>query len=60
SAHLNARTSSSVDSDFDVTGNVTEREKHHLEGNIGSGGPLIELITNNGGIHIRKGSSNVN
>jgi DUF4097 and DUF4098 domain-containing protein YvlB len=60
SAHVNARTSNSVSSDFDVTGNVFDNEKHHLEGNIGAGGPLIELTTHNGGIHLRKGSANVN
>jgi hypothetical protein len=60
SAHVNARTSNSVSSDFDMTGNVFDHEKHHLEGNIGGGGPLIELTTHNGGIHLRKGSANVN
>ena len=52
---MNAQTSqSSVSSDFDVQDTSSEREKHHLEGNIGSGGPLIDLTTRNGGIHIRK------
>ncbi|HXE64720.1 MAG TPA: DUF4097 family beta strand repeat-containing protein [Bryobacteraceae bacterium] len=60
SAHVNARTSNSVSSDFDVTGNVFDHEKHHLEGNIGAGGPLIDLSTHNGGIHLRKGSASVN
>ena len=60
SAHINARTSNSVSSDFDVTGNVFDREKHHLEGNIGGGGPLIDLSTHNGGMHLRKGSPSVN
>jgi hypothetical protein len=60
SAHVNARTSNSINSDFDVMGNAFDREKHHLEGNIGTGGPLIELTTHNGGIHLRKGTSSVN
>jgi hypothetical protein len=60
-ARVNARTSqSAISSDFAVVGNVFDSEKHHLAGNIGAGGPLIELITNNGGIHIRRGSPNVN
>jgi len=60
-ARLNAVTSqSSVSSDFEVTDNSgsPDKEKHHLEGNIGAGGPLIELTTRNGGIHLRKSAAN--
>jgi DUF4097 and DUF4098 domain-containing protein YvlB len=57
-AHLNAQTSqSSISSDFDVSATSGDKEKHHLEGNIGSGGPLVELTTHNGGIHLRKASA---
>ncbi len=59
SARVNAETSgSSISSDFDVPS--VDREKHHLEGNIGAGGPLIELSTHNGGIHLRKGLAGAN
>lgn len=59
-ARLNAETShSSVSTDFDVTDTAgSDKEKHHLEGNIGSGGPLIELTTRNGGIRLRKSVAN--
>lgn len=53
-AQLRAHTSnSSISSDFDVTtsGNIS---KHHLEGTIGSGGPLVDLSTSNGNIKIAK------
>ena len=57
-AKLDARTSqSSISSDFEVMSSYSDKEKHHLEGNIGAGGPMIELTTHNGGIHIRKSSS---
>jgi len=61
-AHLNAQASqSSVSSDFDVADtSEPNKEKHHLEGNIGSGGPTIELTTHNGGIHIRKSTASSN
>ena len=62
SAHLNAHTSgSSVSSDFDVTDRDSpDKQKHNLEGNIGAGGPLIELSTHNGGIHVKKTSASAN
>ncbi len=59
-ARLNAHTSqSSVSSDFAVTGGSGwDTRKHSLEGNIGAGGPLVELSTSNGGIHLRKTTAN--
>jgi hypothetical protein len=52
-ARILARTSnSSISSDFDlkVRGEIS---KNHMDGAIGSGGgPLIELTTSNGGIHL--------
>jgi DUF4097 and DUF4098 domain-containing protein YvlB len=62
SAHLNADTShSSVSSDFEVMERQSgEKDKNHLEGNIGSGGAQIELATRNGGIHIRKSTASTN
>lgn len=59
-AHLNAHTNqASVSSDFDVMRRgSSESDKHRLEGDIGSGGPTIELTTRNGGIHLRKTISN--
>lgn len=61
-ARLNAETShQKVSSDFDVTDeSVSDKEKRHVEGNIGSGGPLIELTTHNGGIRLRKSSMSSN
>lgn len=56
-AHVNARTSGgSITSEFTLAPapNASESEKHHLEGEIGTGGPLIELTTDNGGISLRK------
>lgn len=53
-ARVKAHTSnSSIQSDFDVSvrGGGTIG-KHDLEGTIGSGGPLIDLSTSNGGIKI--------
>ncbi len=59
SARLDAHTSqSSISTDFDVTGSSQDSQKHHLAGDIGSGGPVIELSTHNGGIHIRKTAAN--
>lgn len=61
SARLDAHTSrSSVSSDFGVVDTSSDNEKHHLEGNIGPGGPLIELTTNNGGIHVKKSIAGAN
>jgi DUF4097 and DUF4098 domain-containing protein YvlB len=49
-ARIRARTSnSSITSDFDVRG---EKSKHTLDGTIGSGGPLVDLSTSNGGIRL--------
>lgn len=56
-ARVNAQTSQTISSDFDIDG---DREKHHLEGNIGAGGPLIELTTHNGGIRLRKSIASTN
>jgi DUF4097 and DUF4098 domain-containing protein YvlB len=53
-ARIMARTSnSSISSDFDVRvhGDIS---KNHWDGTIGSGGPLIDLTTSNGGIHLLK------
>jgi hypothetical protein len=54
SARLQTRSNRGrLDSDFPVTvsGRVAERE---LNFNIGSGGPLIKVTTNNGGIRLKK------
>jgi hypothetical protein len=51
-AHVMARTTnSSVTSDFEVR-QQGEFDKHRLDGTIGTGGPLIDLTTSNGGIHL--------
>jgi hypothetical protein len=51
-ARLMARTSnSSISTEFDVSTRGT-KDKHHLEGTIGSGGPVLDLSTSNGGIHV--------
>jgi DUF4097 and DUF4098 domain-containing protein YvlB len=53
-ARVRAHTSNgSISSDFDVQvqGQIT---KHSLEGTIGGGGPLLDLSTSNGGIHLEK------
>lgn len=61
SARVNAEASqSNVSSDFEISGSSENRDKKHLEGSIGTGGPLIELTTHNGGIHIRKSSAAAN
>lgn len=59
-ARLNAETSrSAVSSEFGVTDNSSfDKNKRHLEGNIGAGGPLIELNARNGAIHLRKSAAN--
>lgn len=55
-AQLRARTSnSSITSDYEVA--TTETSKNKLDGRIGSGGPLIELSTSNGGVRLMKGES---
>lgn len=51
-AHLHASTSNSaVTTDFTMTGQVT-MAKHSIEGNLGSGGPAIDLTNSNGSIRI--------
>src|SRR5439155_880758 len=51
-ARLMARTSNaSISTDFDLSTHGV-RDKHHLEGTIGAGGPVIDLSTSNGGIHV--------
>lgn len=53
-ARLKAVTSNaSITSDFDVSGAGT-RSKHRWEGNIGSGGPLLDLHSSNGSIRIQR------
>jgi hypothetical protein len=52
-ATVRAHTSnSSITSDFDVSMHGGMISKHRLEGNIGSGGPLLDLGTSNGAIRI--------
>jgi hypothetical protein len=53
-ARLSAGTSNaSISSDFEmrIRGEIS---KHHIEGSIGNGGPLIDLSTSNGAIRIVK------
>jgi hypothetical protein len=51
-ARLMARTSNaSISSEFDVSAR-DRNDKHHLEGTIGSGGPVLDLSTSNGSIHV--------
>ncbi len=55
SAHVRAETShGNIRSDFPitVTGRIWPRT---LDTNLGSGGPLIHITTNNGGINLRRG-----
>ena len=52
-ATVRAHTSNaSITSDFDVSVHGGLLSKHRLEGNIGSGGPLLDLGTSNGAIRI--------
>lgn len=52
-AQIRAHTShGSVTSDFDVTVRSGTVGKDHLEGQIGEGGPLVQLTTSNGSIRI--------
>jgi DUF4097 and DUF4098 domain-containing protein YvlB len=54
-ANLRARTSNaSITCDFDVTAKGGRISRNSVEGSIGSGGPLIDLETTNGGIKILK------
>ena len=53
-ASVSARTSnSSIDTEFEVRAHG-ELSRNRLEGVIGNGGPLIDLTTSNGGIHLLK------
>ncbi len=53
-AHVKAHTSNgSISSDFDVKVQG-EISKHSLEGTIGAGGPMLDLGTSNGSIHLVK------
>jgi hypothetical protein len=53
-ARLSAATSNaSISSDFEMRMRG-EISKHHIEGTLGSGGPLIDLSTSNGQIRILK------
>ena len=53
-ARISARTSNaSIDTDFEVRAQG-ELSRNRLEGAIGSGGPLIDLSTSNGSIHLLK------
>jgi len=52
-ATLDAHTSnSSITCDFDVSMHGGQISKHHLEGAIGTGGPMLDLGTSNGSIKI--------
>ncbi len=51
-AHVHAATSNaSITTEFPIAMEGTEN-KHQLEGNIGSGGPQIEITNSNSGIHL--------
>lgn len=51
-ARLMARTSNArISTDFDLSTRGSN-DKHHLEGVIGSGGPVLDLATSNGSIHV--------
>jgi len=57
SAHARLIASTShgdITTDFDLTTHGGTISKDHLEGEIGGGGPDIELSTSNSSIHIRK------
>jgi hypothetical protein len=43
---------SSISSDFDVNVHSGQLSKHHLEGTVGKGGPLLDLGTSNGTIRL--------
>lgn len=50
---VRAQTSNaSITSDFDVSVHGGTLSKHHMEGAIGAGGPLLDLTTSNGGIRL--------
>ncbi len=48
-----ATTNSSITSDFSTSGQG-EVSKHHLEGTIGNGGPLLDITTTNGNVRLLK------
>jgi DUF4097 and DUF4098 domain-containing protein YvlB len=53
-ARVRASTSNaSISTDFDVT-MQGEISKNHINGTIGGGGPLLDLSSSNGGIHIER------
>lgn len=53
-AHVDAHTSvGTVNYDFTVNGSVSS-SKHSLTGDLGMGGPLIDLRTTTGAVHIEK------
>jgi DUF4097 and DUF4098 domain-containing protein YvlB len=55
-AHVIASTNNdSISSEFEMTVHG-EISKTHLEGDVGKGGPLVDLDTSNGGIRILKGA----
>jgi len=47
-------TNGSVNLDFPITLQGLEKSKHHLRGQIGTGGPRLSLETVNGSIHLKK------
>jgi DUF4097 and DUF4098 domain-containing protein YvlB len=52
-AQVDAHTSnSSISCDFDVSVRGGVMSKHHLEGTIGNGGPVLDLGTSNGSIKL--------
>jgi hypothetical protein len=54
-ARISVHTSnSSIECDYPVTAFDGRRSKHELEGVIGAGGPLVEVTTSNGGVHLVK------
>jgi DUF4097 and DUF4098 domain-containing protein YvlB len=54
-ADLRARTShSKISSDFDMSHEIEDDDHRTLDARIGSGGPVIDLTTSNGSIHVAK------
>ena len=55
SAHVQTETTNdSIRSDFPVPSTPGERRPRKLDFNIGTGGPLIQLSTTNGGVHLER------
>lgn len=53
-ARVDASTSNArISADFDITGHA-RIDRHHLSGDIGKGGPALDLHTSNGAIHIQR------